>query len=278
MYVHLNGSLIPQKEAFLPITDLSIMRGYGIFDFLPVINQIPLFFDHYLDRFYASAEKMHLQIPFHRNDFKQHAQNLIQQNGFKDSGLRFVLTGGDSEDGFSPTTPNFFMMNQPYKTPTQEMYENGVKLITVAYVRDLPQIKSLNYIVPIQTLPRWKSENAYDVLYHKNGEISESSRSNFFIIKNHIVYTPNKDILLGITRKKVIESIMELGYEIKEEPVSLEMLKHADEAFITSSTKGLLAVTQVGEQKISNKEGEISFTIRKHFSQKVNAYILDTPL
>jgi branched-chain amino acid aminotransferase len=150
------------------------------------------------------------------------------------------------------------------------MYENGVKLIKVEHVRDLPEIKSLNYIVPITTLPRWKAENAYDVLYHKNGEISESSRSNFFIVKGENIFTPNKDILRGITRNKVIECAKSLGFQVEESVVNLAMLESADEAFITSSTKGLLAVTQVDDLKIGDKEGEISNAIRQRFLETVN--------
>lgn len=273
MYVHLNGKLISEQNAVLPITDLAILRGYGIFDFLPVINQIPLFFDLYLDRFYASAAQLGLEIPYTRDAFKEHAHELIQQNDFQHSGLRFVLTGGNSADGFTPTTPNFFMMNQPYKSPTAEMYANGVKLIGLEYIRSLPQIKSLNYLRPIQQLARWKSEGAYDLLYHQNGVITESSRSNFFIIHNEKVLTPKDDILLGVTRKKVMECISELGIPLEETLVTMEMLKDVDEAFITSSTKGLLAIRQVDDLQISQKEGVMSAAIRERFMDKVQTYV-----
>ena len=62
MPAYLNNQFIENDEARLHVSDLSIQRGYGIFDFFRTVNGIPLFMDDHLNRFYASAEAMHLSM------------------------------------------------------------------------------------------------------------------------------------------------------------------------------------------------------------------------
>lgn len=97
-----------------------------------------------------------------------------------------------------------------------------------------------------------------DVLYHKNGEVSEVSRSNFFVVKNGTVITPDKHVLYGITRKKTIQLAKEIC-PVEERTVTIGEVANADECFITGTTKKVMPVVEIDGKPIGNgKPGRIT--------------------
>ncbi len=276
-YIYLNGAIVPAEKAMLHVTDLALLRGFGIFDFLQNINGIPLFIDDYLDRFEKSARLMQLEFPEkNRAVLIQNIKALIAKNGFRHSGLRLCLTGGYSEDVFTPTTPNFIILEQEIKENTgYQGFINGEKLILHEYVRDVYEVKTTNYVVPILLQARWKAEGAVDVLYHKDGLVSESSRSNFFIVdKNDTLITPNDQILEGITRKKIIELAQQNNLRLAIRAVTLAETLEAKETFITSSTKGVLPIIKLDNHTIvDGKVGEMSKFLMQKFKVMQEEYI-----
>jgi branched-subunit amino acid aminotransferase/4-amino-4-deoxychorismate lyase len=115
----------------------------------------------------------------------------------------------------------------------------------------LSGIKSINYLSSITLREKLTADNAFDVLFHFKGKVLEVSRSNFFIVKNEILVTPDKDILMGITRESVI-SLAEPHFTVEERDLHVEELWEADEAFMTGTTKKVLPVVQVGEHRIGS--------------------------
>lgn len=244
-YTYLNGHIIHDAEANLRVTDLAILRGYGVFDFFRAIEGQPIFMDDHLDRFERSASFLGLHIPVSRQHIKDNILELIHINHHTLLGIRLVCTGGYGEDGYTPAiTPNLIMLAKPFIF--HPIY-NGLKLMTENHQRDMPNVKTTNYIRPISLIPLMKKINADDVLYHQNGHISESSRSNICIIKDGILITPSQGILEGITRKKIISFAQEiLPVEIRM--VTLGETMKADEVFLCGSTKRIAPVTSIDNQ------------------------------
>ncbi len=276
-FVGINGVVLPASEAKIHITDLAFLRGYGIFDFLRVESGVPMFMERYLARFKHSAALLGLEIPLSEPVLIAHLYELIAANGHPKSGLKLVLTGGYSLDGYQPTSPNLVVMDVPYPMPKPQQYSEGVSLITHSYVREIPEAKTLNYIVPIRALPQIKAANAFDVLYvDGNGWITESSRSNFFLVTSDgTVVTPNERILAGVTRSVVLE-LAEASFKVETRPVHRDELATAQEAFITSTTKGVLGVVQVDGQIIGDgKVGDVCKMLHHAFLAFSNAYLED---
>lgn len=262
LFCFANGKIIPTESATIHPMDLAIIRGYGIFDFLRTVNYVPLFLEHYLDRFIASAEKTFIPLEYSREELRQIIKDLIEKNDLKEGGLRLVLSGGVSENHFSPAKGTLFIFAESLIFPAQEKYETGIKLLSLEYVRSIAEIKTTNYAYPVWHSKQWKDAGAEDVIYHMDGEISESSRSNIFIIKDGLVSTPEKHVLRGITRKHV----MDIVGDVAVRPVYFEEMLEADEVFITSTTKVLLPVTQVDNHKIgTGKVGKRSLEILEKF-------------
>jgi branched-chain amino acid aminotransferase len=237
----MNGVILPLADAHLHITDLAFLRGYGIFDFFKSVDGKPIFIEDHLDRFERSLELMGLKIPYTRQHLRDNILKLIQLNEGNLLGIKLLCTGGYSEDGYAPTAPNLIMFAKPF---TFAAFDDGLKLMLLEHQRDLHQIKTINYIKPITVLPKLKSLKADDVLYHQNGFVTESSRSNLFIIKNEKVITPKDGVLLGVTRKHILK-IAQKAFETEIRSVTLKDLAEADEVFLTGSTKRVAPVIQI---------------------------------
>ena len=121
------------------------------------------------------------------------------------------------------------------------------------YQRQLPHVKTTDYIMAVWLQPWMKENNADDILYHNNGLITECPRSNFFMItKENILVTPKEKILHGITRKKIITIAKKLGIEIQERDIQLNEITEIKEAFITSSTKRMLPICKIDDYKLDD--------------------------
>ncbi len=270
----LNNKLVDQNSALVHVHDLGLLRGYGVFDFFRLVGQTPLFFDDHIDRFYRSAEFLHLTPPLSKPELKNLIIEMLSSNQIDNSGVRMVLTGGESPNGYSIGTPTLFVINEPISPPNEEHFTKGIKLISLEYKRDLPEIKSTNYLVGIYNFPKAKQAGASDILYHFNLEISELTRSNFFIIDDKdTIITADQGILLGINRKNVLK-MCEGKYKIEERTLMFEELKTAREAFMTGTTKKITPVVQIDDIVIGNgKPGTLTKKLQVMYDQVITDYL-----
>lgn len=279
-WTYINDSFVTEANANLHISDLAIQRGYGVFDYLKTIDNQPVFLEEHLQRFYYSAEQMHLPIQQSVPILKDIIHELIQRNNIGTSGIRLTLTGGYSPDGYTIASPNLIITQLPLNLPTPAAFEKGIHLATYEHLRTLPHVKSINYAMAVWLQPLLRKQGADDVVYHLNGFISECPRANIFIIKDGIVVTPNTNILSGITRQKLI-TLAKQKFQIEERPVTLHELKHSQEVFITSTTKQVLPVTVIDGQSISNgKPGPVTrhlYELLEDLQKKYGQYIPTQP-
>lgn len=247
-YAFVNDAFITHENASLPLGDLGIQRGYGIFDFLRVNGTKPLFLEDHLDRFFNSAAFMRLKINHSREDIKVIVHKLIDKNNLHHSGLKLLLTGGDSEDGYTVTNPRFSVIQQSLTPPPANMSEKGIRLVTRDYQRQLPEVKTTDYLMAIW-LQEWMREmGGEEILYHHQGNIRECPRSNFFLIKeDDTLVTPATDILKGITRKNITQVAGMSGLRIEIRTIGLQEITDAKGAFICSSTKRIMPVNGIDQ-------------------------------
>ncbi len=276
-YCLLNDEFKKTTEPLLKVNDLGLMRGYGVFDFFPIQQQHPVFFSDYWNRFRNSALQMRLPFEWEYESFAHRLQELIHKNNRTDGYCRLLLTGGYSKNGFLPDgSANLVVTTQGAVDYPQEDYTRGIKLITLEYTREYPQIKSINYMAVLLERDRLREEGATDVLYLSGEYVTESSRSNFFIIgKNGILKTPQHDILGGITRRKVLALAQDF-MEVEVTDMSIEEVREARSAFITSTTKKIMPVTRIDDFMIN--KGQILPIISKlqtALNERVNQYVYE---
>lgn len=252
-FSYIGDRLLENREAGLPIGDLAIQRGYGIFDFFRVQNKKPLFLDDHLERLFNSAKCMRLDHVLDRNKLENQIFDLINRNAIEHSGIRILVTGGDANYGYSIQEPRIAIVHQPLAPPPSALPEGGIRLVSYEYQRQLSSVKTTDYLMAIWLQPWMKENKADDILYHQKGSISECPRSNIFIITKDLkLVTPEAGMLAGITRKNIIRAAIKLNIDVEERIVSLQEVFEAAGAFICSTTKRMVPVSIIDGNDIQS--------------------------
>lgn len=261
MYCFLNGKIVKESEASLQLSDLAIIRGCSIFQVVRVYKGKPFLLQDHFEKLQEAAQKMSFTLPVQFSELQKAVSNLIQKNNLPESYLRLVLTGGQTFDGLNPCGgENFFILHRKVELLPEKNYEEGVKLISLEHRRSLPDIKTTEYVFPIYK--RQQLGNNFDFIYTWQGQVLESTRANFFIIKQDTLITPENDVLHGVTRQKVLE-IAEKSFKIEKREIMYDELKSVDEAFLTATTKEVVPIQKIDEIEIPT--GEKASAIRKSF-------------
>lgn len=267
MHTFLNDSFLPAAAASLGVNDLAIQRGYGVFDFFKTIRGAPIFLDDHLDRFFHSSARMRLTPGKTREELKEIIAHLMRLNNLPDSGIRIILTGGYSTDSITPGQPNLIIIQHPMSPPAKDC-PPPVRLISYPHQRQLPDVKTIDYLMAIHLQPNIRERGAFDVLYHHDGVITECPRCNFFLVTaDGTLVTPARNMLKGITRNKVLElAAASLAPDkgtilapdknkilaVEERDVLLTEIPAAKEAFITSTSRHIIPVSHIDDIPIGS--------------------------
>jgi len=256
------------ETAGVPLGDLLVQRGYGIFDYLRVSNNKPLFIDAHLDRLFNSATIMRLNIIQSKDEIKNIVKDLLEKNNIPFSGIRLIIAGGDAPDGYTITQPHLMIIQQPLEAPPVEMVSKGLFLVSYFYQRQLAEVKTTDYLMAVHLHPWMKSQGADDILYYNNDSVSECPRSNIFMVtQDNTIVTPAHNMLKGITRKNIIAVAEANHLKLEQRDISLSEMKKAKEVFITSSTKRIIPVSKLDEQNFI-------FDPKNSISASLSSYLL----
>ena len=252
LYCYSQNQISLLENAGVPVGDLLVQRGYGIFDYLRVSNNKPLFIEAHLDRLFNSAEIMRLSIALSKEELKKIVAELIQKNNIPFSGIRLIIAGGDAPDGYTITKPHLIIIQQPLEAPPSQMATKGIQLVSHFYQRQLAEVKTTDYLMAIHLQAWMKSQGGDDILYYNNDSVSECPRSNIFMVsQDNTIVTPARNMLKGITRKNIIAVAEAHHLKLEQRDISLSEMKKAKEVFITSSTKRIIPVSRLDEQNFS---------------------------
>jgi branched-subunit amino acid aminotransferase/4-amino-4-deoxychorismate lyase len=245
-------ALVPASRAGLPLTDLTIRRGYGAFDFLRVEEGVPLFADDHLARLERSAELLGLSPRPDPAALRRHVAEVIAANGHGSFGMQLFVTGGDPRDGFTPGTPRTLVIVVDLPSYPDAWYRDGVALLPHRYQRDLPEAKTTNYFTAVRLAGAMREAGAADVLYHDGRRVLETTRCNLFVATaDGALATPGRDVLFGVSRGRLLHALDGVT-AVEERDVTMDELLAAPEAFLTSTTKGVMPVVRVGDATVGD--------------------------
>jgi branched-chain amino acid aminotransferase len=267
-FCYINGKILQFEKARVGASDIGILRGFGIYDGIKMYKGAPFRLDDHYRRFKNSAKFMGLKVTISRPELLKIILNLSKKFKSRNPNIKLILTGGPTINSieFSNKAATFYVIAEESKSLPQEYYTEGCSLITHEHQRTYPEIKTINYITAVLLQRNRKKDKALEILYVSDGKVLECSTSNFFIVKNRVIITPKNNILLGITRKNIIEIAHEVGLKIEEREVTLAEMMGADEAFITSSYKEVVPVVKIDNKHIADgRPGEITGRIMVRF-------------
>ena len=271
---YVDGQYVAASEALIPVDDLAIMRGYGVFDLLRTLNGQPLFLKEHIQRLEDSARRIGIRLPWSQRELIDIVLGTVHRNSFQESNIRIVVTGGSSPDLITPQgKPRLLVLVTKAPTLPEDWYSNGVKIITFFSERSIPGAKSIDYVAATIALKQAREQGAIEAVYvdHKR-HVLEGTTSNIFALSNGKLITPGTGILSGITRKAVLDlAAKTLPIDIRN--LQLEALTSADEVFITGTNKMIVPVVQVDRSIIGDGHpGQVTQTLMRALSEQIDDY------
>lgn len=247
--VYLNGEFMPLAEARIPVLDRGFIFGDGIYEVIPVYSRHPFRLAEHLQRLQNSLDKVRITNPLDAAAWARLIGEIIQRNTGDDQSVYLQVTRGVAkrDHAFPPgIKPTVFMMSNPLVTPAPALVESGAACITVQDFRWLNcDIKSIALIGNCLLRQLSVDAGAAETILLRDGQLTEASSSNVFVVKDGVVLAPPKNnlVLPGITYDVVIEIARAREFQLEVRDVTETELRSADEIWITSSTKEVLAVT-----------------------------------
>ena len=250
---YVDGQFVPAEKAVIPVDDLAILRGIGVFDLLRTYDGKPYFLDAHIERLENSARKIDLPLPWSHDEIARVVEQTLARNDIPEANIRIVVTGGPSTDFMTPSgTPRLLVLVSPTPKLPAAWYRDGVKIISWEVERPIPGAKSIDYISASLALKRAAAEGAVEALYiDRNGFALECTTANIFAFVGDTLVTPGRGILSGVTRKVVLDLAHGL-FTIDVRDISRTELFAADEVFITGTSKGLVPVVRVDDRVIGD--------------------------
>jgi branched-chain amino acid aminotransferase len=287
--IHVNGQMLPKSKAMVSVYDHGLLYGDGIFEGIRVYQGKIFKCKQHMDRLYHCADQIRLKIPVSRDRMVEIQRECIKANNATDGYIRLVVTRGFGTLGLDPrrcpTAGVICIMDQIRLFP-KEAYEAGMRVIVARRPKTPiacldPRIKSLNYLNNILAKCEAIDFGCDEVIMlNLNGEVTEGSGDNIFIVKDGQLYTPPSDagILEGVTRGFVMRDLAPMfALNCTQKTLTLEDVLTADEVFLTGTAAEIIGVTQIDQHdgkgnitkstRISSSEGPITKTLRLKFRE-----------
>jgi D-alanine transaminase len=264
MTVYLNGQFLPINEAKISVLDRGFIFGDGVYEVIPVYSHRAFRLAEHLQRLRHSLGEIKLANPHSDAEWIEVIQQLIASNAPEDQYLYLHITRGVAKRDHAfpnpPVAPTVFVMSYPLNTPPAELLQSGISAITAPDNRWLRcDIKAIS-LLPNVLLRQMAIDAgcAETIMIRDNEFMTEGAASNIFVVKNGMLLAPPKDNLMlpGITYDVILElaAANNIPHQIRK--VLLGEVFNADELLLTSSTKEVLAITQLDGKAVgSGKPG-----------------------
>jgi branched-chain amino acid aminotransferase len=275
--IYINGTFYDKEDAKISVYDHGLLYGDGVFEGMRSYGGKVFRLDDHLERLWFSAKAIWLEIPSTNQQMADAVNETLAKNKIQDGYIRLVVTRGAGTLGLDPnktSDPQVIIIADKIVLYPDELYENGLEIITVSTQRNhpaalSPRIKSLNYLNNILAKIEGLQAGCIEALMlnHK-GEIAECTGDNIFLIRDQRIYTPPTDagILEGITRKAVIDLAEEMGNPVHQVALTRHDVYIADECFLTGSAAEVIPVVKVDSRQIgTGKPGPITHELKQRF-------------
>jgi D-alanine transaminase len=256
--VFLNGGFMPLAEAKVPVLDRGFIFGDGVYEVVPVYSKVPFRLEEHLDRLERSLGAVGIRNPYTREQWRGFIASLVSRQPFDDQGVYFQVTRGVAKrDHAFPkdAQPTVFMMSNPLVPPPRSQVESGAAAITARDNRWLRcDIKSISLIGNVLLRQLSAEADAVETILLRDGKLTEASSSNVFIVKDGVIQSPPKNelILPGITYDVVVELARGHGLALELGEIAEAELRAADEIWVTSSSKEVLAIVELDGRQVGD--------------------------
>ena len=286
IFININGELYQRNEAKISVFDSGFLLGDGVWEGIRLHKKTLVFIEEHLDRLFASAKGISLNIPLSKKDILDELNKVLIKNNMNDDiHIRLIISRGDKITPYQNPNANVgpinFVIIPEYKKTDPNTYIKGVSIGRVPNIRPNENILSPHY----NTLSKLNcilasieaNKLSYDegIMNDINGNISTCNSTNlFFIQKNEVITSTGEYCLNGITRGKAIQLCHENNIQCNEMNFTFEDIRKCDEAFVTGTFAGIIPVSKLeGKELKSTNPSSLVNKIRKLYNRKIEEYI-----
>jgi len=256
--IYLNGEFMPLEEARIPVLDRGFIFGDGVYEVIPVYSRHPFRLPEHLQRLQHSLDGIRLANPLSDTEWTRLTHDIVARNPGDDQSIYFQITRGVAKRAHEfpqNVKPTVFMMSSPLVTPPPEQVENGIACITATDFRWLKcDVKSVSLLGNCLLKQAAVDAGVIEVVMFRDGYLTEASASNVCVVRNGVLLAPPKNhlILPGITYDVVLELARADKIPLEVREVSEQEVRTAQEIWITSSTREVLAVTTLDGRAVGD--------------------------
>jgi len=259
--IHLNGEFMPIEEAKISVLDRGFIFGDGVYEVIPAYSRKPFRLAEHLARLQASLEAIRIANPHETAKWAELVGRIIAGNPWEDQNVYLQITRGVAKrdhafpKGLKPTV---FLMASELIPPSAELVKTGAAAIVVPDFRWLRcDIKSTSLLGNCMLRTLAADESCVEAILVREGELTEASASNVFVVKRGTVLAPPKShlILPGITYDVVLEILRDNAIPHEVRSVKESELRSADEVWVTSSSREVLPITTLDGRPVGHGQG-----------------------
>lgn len=267
--VYLNGKYLPIEQATISVLDRGFLFGDGVYEVIPVFGPNLLRVDEHLQRLDRSLSRISLVNPLSESEWKERFDQLLERNPGNDRAIYLQISRGAYQKrdlkihpGVEPTV---FMMTLDVEPIDIEVLKQGIETVTIEDFRwNACDIKSTSLVANVMLRQQAAQYGVVDAILIKQGNVTEGTASNIFIVKKGVLITPpiSRSLLPGITRDLVLELASDNGFETEVREIEAIELRQADEIWLTSSTREIAPVVSLNDKPVGDgKAGPLWHTM-----------------
>ena len=268
----LNGEFLPLSQAKVPVLDRGFIFGDSVYEVIPVYRRKPFRIADHLQRLQRSLSAIRINNPYHADAWSQLIGDLIKRNASDDQSLYIQVTRGVAKRDFGlpqGLTATVFVMSHSLSTPSQEQIETGIAAVTLTDIRWLRNNIKSTSLLGANMLRQYAIDvGGAECVLLRDGYLTEGSSSNIFVVKGETLLAPPKDhlILPGITYDVLLELAAKQSVTTEVREIHESEVKSADELMLTSSTREVLAITQLDGKAVGHgKPGPVFQRLHRAF-------------
>ncbi|HEX2121030.1 MAG TPA: aminotransferase class IV [Thermoanaerobaculia bacterium] len=272
--LYVNGRFTTTDERVIGVEDRGFQFGDAVYEVFKFLRRRPILMLDHFRRLQEGLREIEIASPWDEQSFASTMHALIERTAFDDGIVYIQVSRGEAERAhFWPenATPTAVAYSRRFRFPDATKKDRGIRVITTPDLRwHSCHVKSVNLLGNAIAKKAAQRAGAEEAILLSEGFVREGASSNFFAVKNgHIVTHPLDDhILPGVVRDRVIGLALAAKIRVDERPLREAELFDLDEAFITSTTQGVMPVTEIDNRIIGNsRRGEITTTLQELFER-----------
>lgn len=257
MIVYLNGKFQPIEDAHIPVLDRGFIFGDGVYEVIPVYNGKLLRLEQHISRLERNLREIKIPVTVTTSQWSEILHALIEKNPGQVAIYIQITRGVAPREHSLPENviPTVLAMCNPVTQVSPDVLSNGVSVITCEDFRwKNCHIKTTSLLGNVLLKQQAVDAGAAEAVLIRDGNVTEGSATNVFIVSDGLLMTPPKGpyLLPGVTRDLVLELAQIHNVQYKEQVFTESVMLKADEVWLTSSTKDVVAVTRINGNKVGD--------------------------